>query len=317
MLVTISTILLASVAITSARPHFSKRDVTSLNQAAFAEAHPRDNTATRAFSSIPIKTSNGQCLFVDELSGDFRANLNPIQVANCDGSTGQQWDIITQGVHNNVAGAMLVVNTLTQACMNFDPRKAPGKTVSTFSCGGRADGSGQVTNSQLFPFAGGEGPLSLTPENTPGTCFADTGSVLDEAPCKAGDATQSFTFGAAAAGGAATNGTASSAAASSAPATSAPATSAVASSTATTETTTSVTAPTEVATSPAASTEAATALTDTAAASTEAAATPTQTTTAIATATAAAVAVTTSTAAAGTVAAPPGTKKFNLVCQEV
>jgi hypothetical protein len=58
------------------------------------------------------KTSSGQCLFVDELSGDFRANLNPIQVAPCDGSTGQLWDVITAGKHNDQAGTMLVVNTL-------------------------------------------------------------------------------------------------------------------------------------------------------------------------------------------------------------
>jgi hypothetical protein len=58
------------------------------------------------------QTSSGQCLAVDELSGDFRANLTPIKVAACDGSTGQQWDIITKGKHNNVAESMLVVNTL-------------------------------------------------------------------------------------------------------------------------------------------------------------------------------------------------------------
>jgi hypothetical protein len=35
---------------------------------------------------------------------------------------------------------MLVVSTLTQACMNFDPRRATGNQVNLFSCGGRADG---------------------------------------------------------------------------------------------------------------------------------------------------------------------------------
>jgi hypothetical protein len=48
------------------------------------------------------------------LSGDFRANLNPIEVGNCDGSTGQAWDIITAGKHNNVANSMLIVNTLVR-----------------------------------------------------------------------------------------------------------------------------------------------------------------------------------------------------------
>jgi hypothetical protein len=36
---------------------------------------------------------------------------------------------------------MLVVSTLTQACFNFDPRRAAGNQVLLFSCGGRADGS--------------------------------------------------------------------------------------------------------------------------------------------------------------------------------
>lgn len=86
------------------------------------------------------KTSDGQCLFVDELSGDFRANLTPIQVGACGATDGQGWDIITSGKHNNAANSMIIVSTLTQACFNFDPRRAAGNRVLLFSCGGRADG---------------------------------------------------------------------------------------------------------------------------------------------------------------------------------
>ncbi|KAG0652728.1 hypothetical protein D0Z07_0756 [Hyphodiscus hymeniophilus] len=172
------------------------RTVLSLNTAAFEEAQPRDDTATRAFSSTQIKTADGKCLFVDELSGDFRANLTPIQVAACDGSQGQSWDIITAGKHDDQAGTMLVVSTLTQACLNFDPRRAAGNTVILFSCGGRADGGGIATTSQEFNFTGGAGPLSLQPLNQVGTCLAVTSAnVLDEASCASGDASQSFTFG--------------------------------------------------------------------------------------------------------------------------
>ncbi|PQE18906.1 Ricin-type beta-trefoil lectin domain-containing protein [Rutstroemia sp. NJR-2017a BVV2] len=178
-----------------ASPTLFRRTVSALDQAAFAEAQQRDATATRAFSSVPITTSSGQCLAVDELSGDFRANLTPIKVAACDGSTGQQWDVITNGKHNNVAGSMLVVNTLTQACLNFDPRRAAGNTVIMFSCGGRADGS--QLHFPLFPFNGTAGPLTLSPENAAGTClFVTSGNVLDQAPCSASDATQTFTLGA-------------------------------------------------------------------------------------------------------------------------
>src|SRR5690349_14863295 len=53
-------------------------------------------------NSVVIQTGGGQCLFVNPLSGDDRANLNPVEVGNCDGSPGQLWDIITSGVHDNV-----------------------------------------------------------------------------------------------------------------------------------------------------------------------------------------------------------------------
>ncbi|KIX94489.1 uncharacterized protein Z520_09875 [Fonsecaea multimorphosa CBS 102226] len=187
-------LFLGSASLCAALPVAEKRAVTALDQASFEEAQQRDDTATRAFSSIPIKTSDGQCLFVDELSGDFRANLTPIQVGACNGSIAQQWDIITAGKHDNVPGSMLIVSTLTQACFNFDPRRAAGNQVLLFSCGGRADGSGSVTNSQLFPFNGSAGPLSLTPENAPGDCLTVNGALIDIAACNAADPNQSFTF---------------------------------------------------------------------------------------------------------------------------
>jgi len=121
-------VLLGAAGLVSGLPAVDKRTVTALNTAAFEQAQQRDNTATRAFSAVQIhvstrnsrsyshsliiQTGTGQCLFVDELSGDFRANLTPIQVAACDSSPGQQWDVITSGIHDNVAGAMLVVSSL-------------------------------------------------------------------------------------------------------------------------------------------------------------------------------------------------------------
>ena len=173
--------------------------VQQLNQAAFEEAQQRDNTATRAFSNVQIKTSDGQCLFVDKLSGDFRANLTPVQKAACGTTQGQGWDVITAGKHNDQQGQALVVSTDTQACLNFDPRRQPGDQVNLFSCGGRADGGGQVTNSQLFAFTGGAGPLSLQPSNVNGQCLTSQSKRVDIAAC--GGAGQAFTFGGA------TNGT--------------------------------------------------------------------------------------------------------------
>ncbi|TLD04998.1 uncharacterized protein PgNI_09510 [Pyricularia grisea] len=195
MLFTFSAAVAAYAALTSAATlKHLPRTVTSLNGEATVEAHQRDNSATRAFSTVQIKTSDGKCLSVDKFSGDFRANLTPIQVSECGSTDGQGWDVITKGVHNDVSGSALVVSTLTQACFNFDPRRKAGNQALLFSCGGRADGSGKVTNSQLFPFSGGVGPLTFRPDNSPDTCFTVKGDVIDVAPCQSGDASQTFTL---------------------------------------------------------------------------------------------------------------------------
>jgi hypothetical protein len=55
MIAPISIVLLAAAALTSASPARVRRAVQELNQAAFEEAHQRDQTATRAFSDTAIK----------------------------------------------------------------------------------------------------------------------------------------------------------------------------------------------------------------------------------------------------------------------
>jgi hypothetical protein len=205
MLPTFFSMVLLGVQLASAAPLYPR--LTKLDAAATAEAQKKDTTATRAFTAVPIKTSDGKCLNVVSGSGDFRENLAPIQAVACDGSVGQQWDIITKGIHNDQAGQALIVSTLTNACMNFDPRRAAGNQVITFSCGGRADGDGKVTDSQLFAFSGGAGPIALAPQNGKGAVvFTVKNGLLDQA---AGDATkpaadQLFTIG----GGQATGGVA-------------------------------------------------------------------------------------------------------------
>ncbi|ORY68559.1 uncharacterized protein BCR38DRAFT_423628 [Pseudomassariella vexata] len=192
MIARVSAILAGWATLAGAGPVY--RTVSELDQAAFEEAQQRDDTATRVFANTEIKTSDGRCLFVDELSGDFRANLTPIQVASCGATPGQGWDIISQGKHNNVAGHVLVVSTLTNACFNFDPRRAAGNQALLFSCGGRADGIGEVTESQLFRFDGGAGSLAFAPANDLNSCFTVRGNVVDVVPCQAGNDDQLFTL---------------------------------------------------------------------------------------------------------------------------
>lgn len=194
MLANTSLLVLYAAALASACP-LIRRDVDKLDEAAFEEAQQRDDTATRAFSDVQIKTSDGKCLFVTELSGDFRANLTPVQIGDCGSTDGQGWDIITAGLHNDQDGQVAIVSTLTQACLNVDPRRAAGDQVNLFSCGGRADGGGEVTNSQLFAFDGAT-ELSLTPQSEQGQqCLTGSGQRVDRANCDDGAADQSFTIG--------------------------------------------------------------------------------------------------------------------------
>ncbi|KAG7092688.1 hypothetical protein E1B28_009021 [Marasmius oreades] len=155
-----------------------------LDQKATEEAQRRDDTATRAFTSVQVKTSGGQCLNVDPLAGDFRQNLIPVTVGACDGSAGQKFDVITEGKHNNVDGTALIVSSLTNGCLNFDDRRAPGNQVLLFSCGGRADGDGQVTDSQLFKFDGGNtASIALSPQNAKTSCMINKNGLLDITQC--------------------------------------------------------------------------------------------------------------------------------------
>ncbi|KAJ7210197.1 hypothetical protein B0H12DRAFT_1157651 [Mycena haematopus] len=177
---TLFTILAAGVA--TAAP-INIRDV-SLDVAATAEAQKFDATATRALTATTITTSSGKCLSVDPFSGDFRENLTPVNVVTCDGSKNQTWDVLTAGVHNNVAGQALIVSSLTNACLNFDPRRAAGNQVLLFSCGGRADGGGVVATSQLFAFNGSTGAQALVPQNgNNAVCLTVNGNLLDQVAC--------------------------------------------------------------------------------------------------------------------------------------
>ncbi|KAG8812872.1 hypothetical protein FRC19_002834 [Serendipita sp. 401] len=173
------------------------RAVTSLNQAATAQAHQRDNTATRAVTSVQIKTSDGLCLFVDPLSGDFRSNLTPVQTVACNNnSPNQKWDLITSGKHNNERGFALLVSSLTNACLDFDDRRPAGNQVFLFSCGGRADGDGQTRDSQLFAFTSGN-TIKLSPKRTKSAvCIVRNAQtkLLDQKTCN-GSATEVFTIG--------------------------------------------------------------------------------------------------------------------------
>jgi len=99
----------------------------------------------------------------------------------------------TNIIQNDQAGQTLVVSSLTNGCLNIDTRRAAGDQVLLFSCGGRADGEGGVTNSQLFTFPGGETSLALA-SDAGKTCVVNNAGKLDQNACS-GDANQLFTIG--------------------------------------------------------------------------------------------------------------------------
>jgi hypothetical protein len=192
---TITTVNLAATTVPASNTVISvSRAGGVLNPSAAAEANPFDPTATRAFTNVTIQSSAGLCLFIDETAGDFREELIPITLKPCDGSLSQKFDFITAGKHINVANSTLIVSSLMNGCLNFDPRRAAGDTVIMFSCGGRADGGGGVTNSQLFTFAW-QKSLKLQPENGNGVvCLApNAAGRLDQAVCGS-DSAQEFTI---------------------------------------------------------------------------------------------------------------------------
>jgi hypothetical protein len=62
MLPTFFSMVLLGVQLASAAPLYPR--LTKLDAAATAEAQKKDTTATRAFTAVPIKTSDGKCLNV-------------------------------------------------------------------------------------------------------------------------------------------------------------------------------------------------------------------------------------------------------------
>ncbi|KAJ7256547.1 hypothetical protein B0H12DRAFT_1049843 [Mycena haematopus] len=173
----------AVAATTAAAAPPAGETLTTIDPVGEAQAQQRDNTATRAFSAAALKTSDGQCLSVTPGTGDSRNNLVPVNIAACDGSAEQQWDVITAGAHNNAPGTALFVSSLIQGCLNFDPRRAAGNQVILFSCGGRADGGGGSTNSQQFTFDGKSTTIPLAPTNQASTCLFNNNGKLDQQSC--------------------------------------------------------------------------------------------------------------------------------------
>ncbi|KAJ7751890.1 hypothetical protein DFH07DRAFT_1032048 [Mycena maculata] len=127
----------ATISVSGAGGVFNPSDV--------AQSQAKDLTTTHA-------SLDGQCLSVDTTAGDFCENLIPITITVYNSNKGQKFNFITARVDNNIANSTLIVSSLTQGCFNFDSRRAAGDQVIIFSCGGRADRSSQLTNSQLFPF---------------------------------------------------------------------------------------------------------------------------------------------------------------------
>jgi hypothetical protein len=92
-----------------------------LQPTAVAESHQRDDTATRAFSSVGIRSPDGRCLFIDTTAGDFRENLIPVSLVKCSGTPNEKFDIITAGKHNNAKNSALIVSSLVSARVEGDP----------------------------------------------------------------------------------------------------------------------------------------------------------------------------------------------------
>ncbi|KAL8992131.1 MAG: hypothetical protein Q9169_007345 [Polycauliona sp. 2 TL-2023] len=170
---------------------------TIINAEAAAEAHQIDETAQSRPTSI--KTADGKnCLTILPKCGDFRHNLIPLQAQTCDGTNeNQKFEIVTKSKHISEDGGMLLVSSSTNGCLDFNAGRK-GKEVTMFSCGGRAGGEGEESNSQIFSFAGSQAGIPLTlkksSEESSETCLAvEDGGKLGFATC-GGGGEQSFTL---------------------------------------------------------------------------------------------------------------------------
>jgi len=110
-----------------------------------------DATATRAATGATIRNGNLCFDINDKSGGDDRLNNIPIALKPCTGDDGQKFDLITKGEHNTDVNTTLIVSSQTFECVDRrsgNNHQDPG----LFACGGRADGSGQVSADQQYVF---------------------------------------------------------------------------------------------------------------------------------------------------------------------
>ncbi|KAF8060963.1 hypothetical protein FPV67DRAFT_1673793 [Lyophyllum atratum] len=117
-----------------------------------------DATATRAATSKQIRSaaSPDLCFDVSDFrAGDFRFNLVPLALKKCDTSVdGQKFDLMTKGVHNNVADGSrtLIVSSQQFTCVDRRGNKNDRTRPGLFACGGRAVGDGETNADQQYFF---------------------------------------------------------------------------------------------------------------------------------------------------------------------
>jgi hypothetical protein len=155
----------------------------SLGLGAAAQALQRDDTAIRAFSKVGIRTPQREYLVAGAYSEEERP---PVRVSECSTCHVDRWDVITSGKHNDWPGYALIVDTVTQKCLTFDPERGNGRNVYMAPCGGNADGSGGVLTSQLFAYEGHPAVTMLQPLNGQqnGQCLAPWDGYLAVGSCE-------------------------------------------------------------------------------------------------------------------------------------
>jgi hypothetical protein len=142
---------------------------------------------THTFSAITMKSTGGKCLAAQPGTG---ADANPVLLQGCDASQGQQWRIITEGFRD-----ALIVNSLTNECLNFDGSKQAGQQMALVSC---AEGVASKGKRQAGPPKGSSMKglqLTIEPLGTQGQCVTvKDEKALESIACNDNDSAQLFTM---------------------------------------------------------------------------------------------------------------------------
>lgn len=97
------------------------------------QANKPEPGAKKAFTAVQLKLQ-GKCVFVDPLGGDFRQELIPARLVECDGTNSQKFNLETSGKHiDDTSGKVVLIRSVLVCTLSgFLAFQAPMCQASLF-----------------------------------------------------------------------------------------------------------------------------------------------------------------------------------------